>query len=62
MAITFNPPPEPLAGPPGYENLASTPVLAVTQAGRRLLGIVERYCNREIAGRSVLIAGHRGAG
>lgn len=71
MAITFKVPAEPLAGPPGYEipvrspgdeTRTSTPVLAVSQAGRRLLGIVERYCNREIAGRSVLIAGHRGAG
>jgi AAA+ ATPase superfamily predicted ATPase len=62
VAISFNAPPEPLAGPPGEEVTPIVPILAETQASKRLLAIIERYCNREIAGRSVLIAGHRGAG
>ena len=37
-------------------------MIAITHAGKRLLEIIERYCKRQIAGRSVLIAGHRGAG
>jgi hypothetical protein len=59
VAIYFNVPSEPQAGPPGQDSMS---ILAITEAGKRLLEIIERYCNREIAGRSVLIAGHRGAG
>ncbi|KAA6456021.1 ATP-binding protein [Acidobacteria bacterium AB60] len=62
MAITYTAPSEPLAGPPGGETAATPPVIAATLARRRLLDIIERYCRRQIAGRSVLIAGHRGAG
>jgi energy-coupling factor transporter ATP-binding protein EcfA2 len=64
VAIYFKTPPEPLAGPPGDEARTNPQplVLAESQASKRLETVVERYCNREIAGRSVLIAGHRGAG
>jgi AAA+ ATPase superfamily predicted ATPase len=64
VAIYFKTPPEPLAGPPGEEAKTNPGllVLAESQASKRLQAVIERYCNREIAGRSVLIAGHRGAG
>jgi hypothetical protein len=62
MAITYTAPREPLAGPPGGETSQAPLVFAETQAGDRLRQIIERYCKREIPGRSILVAGHRGAG
>jgi hypothetical protein len=63
VPITYTPLPEPLAGPPGGETGSPQIVVtAETQAQNRLLTIIRRYCGREIAGRSILIAGHRGAG
>lgn len=64
MPITVWIPPEPLAGAPGFEADTNSrlPDLAESQARHSLYSILQRYCNREIAGRSILIAGHRGAG
>jgi len=64
MPIDAITPPEPLAGPPGNETGPTLPtlLLAQTQAGKTLVTILGRYCKREISGRSILIAGHRGAG
>jgi energy-coupling factor transporter ATP-binding protein EcfA2 len=59
MPIVIKRFPEPLCSPPFASPEAR---LAGSQARDTLRSLMLRYCQRRIAGRSVLIAGHRGAG
>lgn len=53
--------PEPLAAPP-FPGIPPETRIAGSRARDTLHNLLLRYCNREIGGRSILIAGHRGAG
>src|SRR6185437_14231885 len=52
--------PEPLS--PASQFSSTEPLLIESAAYRHLVEDLRRYCNREVNGRSFLIAGHRGAG
>jgi hypothetical protein len=58
MPIRIAESPEPLS--PASHGTA--PLVALSDAHRLLVQDLERYCKREINGRSFLISGHRGAG
>lgn len=58
MPIQIVEAPEPLTAASAYE----PPLLIDSDATRSLMHELRRYCDQQIAGRSFLIAGHRGAG
>jgi len=62
MPLVFNPPADPLT--PGAQSQTSPIVSHVIESDalQRLTREIERYGRRELAGRSILIAGHRGIG
>jgi hypothetical protein len=57
MPLQFEPPADPLTG-----SETATSYVIESDALQRLTKEIERYGRRELAGRSVLIAGHRGVG
>src|SRR5262245_54502026 len=54
MPLQFTPPADPLT--------SLTSIVIESDALQRLTREIERYGKRELAGRSILIAGHRGVG
>src|SRR4026208_1619414 len=61
MPLRFEPPTDPLTA---SDSPSTTPTSHVIESDalQRLTKEIERYGRRELAGRSVLIAGHRGVG
>lgn len=62
MAIRILRPPEPLSDESRRNSAHRSAVAASSEAGTILQAELQRYCEGQIAGRSFLIAGHRGAG
>lgn len=62
MAIRILRPPEPLSDESRRNPAHRSAVAASSEAGTILEAELRRYCEGQIAGRSFLIAGHRGAG
>jgi hypothetical protein len=60
VSIRIASPPEPLS--PAVDENRGAAVLAESEAGRVFLQELRRYCDGEIRGRSILVAGHRGSG